>query len=63
MNGKQWYLSKTLWFNVLALVVIIANAFGYANFVPDAQTAEYGAALITLINVILRLVTSQKLTK
>lgn len=59
MDSKKWYFSKTLWFNVLALVVLVANAFGYVDFIPNENTAEYGAALITLINVILRFATKK----
>ncbi len=36
METKSWYLSKTLWFNGLALVVLVASSFGYTGEIsPD----------------------------
>jgi hypothetical protein len=61
MDSKQWYLSKTFWFNLIALVVLVVSSFGYADFIPDKNIAEYAAALVTLINIILRFVTNQGL--
>jgi hypothetical protein len=63
VNGsKKFYLSKTLWFNVLALVVMVANGFGYADFRADPHMAEYAFVVVTLLNVGLRFVTSQGIT-
>jgi hypothetical protein len=59
---KKFYLSKTFWFNVLALTVAIANPFGFLDFVPDEHLAEYAAAVVTVINVILRFVTEKPIT-
>lgn len=59
MDGKNFLKSKTLWFNVLALLVLVAEGFGYTDFVADPQMAEYAAAIITLINVGLRLITKE----
>lgn len=61
MVGKEFWKSKTLYFNILVLVVIVAEAFGYVDFVPNENTAEYAAAVITVINVILRFVTKEPL--
>ncbi len=56
----KWILgSKVFWFNVLALVVGIAQAFGFAGFTPDPKTAEYVMVMVTLINLILRFATRQ----
>ena len=57
---KKWYLSKTLWFNVVAVAVFIASAFGYADFIPDADVLAIVAAVL---NLVLRLVTNDKLTR
>ena len=60
MTGKQFWKSKTLWFNVLALVVILADSLGFADFVGDPLLEEYGLVLITIVNVLLRFVTKER---
>lgn len=57
MESKPFYLSKVFWFNVLALIVLVANGFGFVDFQADPETTEYAAVAITLINVILRFAT------
>lgn len=59
MQAKSWYLSKTLLFNILALVVMVATAFGFGEFKPDTWVVEVGTISILLINIILRLYTSR----
>ena len=54
---KPFYSSKTLWVNVIGIAAIIAQAqFG---FIIDAQTQ---AAILAVINMILRAVTKQPLS-
>lgn len=55
-GGKPFYLSKTLWVNVIALVAIIVQ--GYYGFVisPEIQ----GLALV-IINIVLRKLTKEEL--
>ncbi len=60
---KEWYKSKVFWFNVLALVVMLASAFGFGDFTPDPQWVEIGGVLITIINLILRFMTQQPLAR
>jgi len=57
MDPKRLLASKTFWFNLLAGAVLIANAFGYADFTADPRTAEYAGLAITLANIALRLLT------
>lgn len=58
---KKYYTSKTVWFNVLALVVALATAFGYVGELsPDLEV--FVPALIALINVVLRFLTNQGLS-
>lgn len=53
---KSWYLSKTLWVNCIAAVVMLLQMkFGFV-IDPEAQTG-----LLAMINVILRVVTKQPL--
>jgi len=56
---KKFYLSKTLWFNFLALVTIIAGNFGYGEFVAQAWVNDLGVSLVILVNLILRFVTKE----
>lgn len=51
---KPWYRSKTVWFNVLSIAVLIANQFGYVDFKVD-PVLEGG--VISLVNLVLRFIT------
>lgn len=56
-QSKKWYLSKTVWINVIAL----------AGFVVQTQTGflltpEVQAMALTLVNLAVRAVTKQELT-
>ena len=56
-DKKPWYHSKTIWLNVIAAIVIIAQmGFGFV-IDPEAQ-----AAIIIVINLILRAATGKGLT-
>ena len=57
--GKPFYKSKTFWFNVLFLVVSIAEAFGYADFVPGGDVQNLAVGLIAVVNILLRFVTRE----
>jgi hypothetical protein len=50
---KKWYTSKTLWVNLLSILAILAQT--YAG--NDIVSPEIQAALLGIINVILRGVT------
>ncbi|MBT9158510.1 MAG: hypothetical protein DDT36_01522 [Firmicutes bacterium] len=49
---KKWYLSKTLWANLLAIVAV----FGLE------LTGEEVTAVLAVINLVLRVVTKEELT-
>jgi len=53
---KKFYQSKTFWFFLLSLVVAIASAFGYADFVPEEAFGEVGVAIISVLGIVLRLI-------
>jgi len=56
METKPWYVSKTIWANVLMYVAMIASKqFGF-----EVSVEEQGAVLL-LVNVILRAVTKGKI--
>lgn len=60
MTPKPWYQSKTVWFNGLTALIVIATFFG---FVPNQELAgQISTALIALapfINLFLRFITKQ----
>ena len=49
---KAFYKSKVFWFNILAVVVVIASQFGFSEFTLDAEVA---AGVVAIINLVLRL--------
>ena len=63
MKPKEWYKSKTLWFNGLTLVVVVATGFGFATFQPDPEIQAVGLGIVAAVNLALRaLATSQPVT-
>ena len=55
MEGKHPLLSKTLWFNVLALVLVVARHYGYAEFVPSSLVGPLGVVAVAAVDIVLRL--------
>jgi len=60
---KPWYKSKVLWFNVLALVVFVAGAFGFAEFEAAPWVEPVGTVVVLIVNLVLRFVTDKKLAR
>jgi uncharacterized membrane protein len=50
----NWYFLKTkiFWFNLLALLVIVANAFGFSNFEMSEDVQQIATVIIILVNLI-----------
>ncbi|MGD8500057.1 MAG: hypothetical protein PVJ86_05390 [Phycisphaerales bacterium] len=57
--SKDFWKSKTIWFNGVAAVLYLVNQLGYADFVPDAGVMALVAAVV---NIVLRFVTKQPVT-
>jgi hypothetical protein len=53
---KTWYTSKTLWINIIAAIALVVQT--QIGFVIDPEAQ---AGLLTLINIVLRLITSTPL--
>ena len=56
-NSKEWYLSKTFWVNISALGLLIVQQFTGFVIRPEEQ-----AAILVLINLVLRAITGQTVT-
>jgi hypothetical protein len=57
---KKWYQSKTVWFNTLAFVVAVAASFGFDGSLP-MNLEVFVVPAVTVINLILRGVTTKKI--
>ena len=62
MDTKKWYLSKTLWFNGIAFVVIVLGGFGFQAEIPESWNIFVPVA-VAVVNGLLRLVTNQAVAK
>ena len=56
---KKWYHSKTLWVNLIAIVVAVLVNVGMEEVSQEIATTE--AAILGVINLVLRLLTKQGL--
>jgi hypothetical protein len=56
---KPFYKSRAFWFNTLALIIVVASAFGYTSFTADPKVDQYALVAVTLINLVLRFLTTQ----
>lgn len=55
---KKWYTSKTVWSNFIMLIgVIVLN-----TTVKNILTPEVQAAIITVVNLLLRIITKEEIT-
>lgn len=57
--SKSIFKSKTFYFNVLAFLVVLANAFGFGDFKANDTVLEVVAVLIPILNIVLRKITTQ----
>lgn len=54
MDSKQWYESKTLWFNILTVIAAILAVPEITSLIP-AEWLKYIVAVNALGNIILRI--------
>jgi hypothetical protein len=62
-DGKVLLKSKTFWFGVLIVVNAIATIFGFKDFQPSENLEKFVELGVGLIVILLRLKTSQPITK
>ena len=63
METTKWYLSKTLWVNVVATVATLAGVFKVdLGLTPEVQ-ATVVTTILALVNIALRLVTKTAIVK
>jgi uncharacterized membrane protein len=55
---KKWYHSKTIWVNIIAATAFIAQSLTSFVIKPEEQ-----AAILVIINLLLRAATKEELTK
>lgn len=55
---KKWWKSKTVWFNVVTGIIVIADQLS-----GKAIPVEVSAVIVSVGNVILRLITNKAVTK
>lgn len=58
---KPWYASKTLWFNVITVIIAVVGDLTKA-FTFSGVTAEIFAGILSVGNILLRLITNTALT-
>lgn len=52
--GKMWYKSETIWTNIVIIIALVCH-----SFLGFTLSAEEQAAILTIVNVTLRLVTKE----
>ena len=58
MESKNWYQSKTLWVNFIAIVGIVANSLWGIELDKEIQTA-LATSILAIVNIALRFVTNK----
>lgn len=54
---KKWYLSRTIWVNFIALIALIFQTITG----KEIMSPEFQAMILTIANVILRIITKAEL--
>ncbi len=61
VKAKQWYLSKTLQFNVITLVIAISDLVMKSGLITESRI-PYFILVIGIGNIILRSITNKPIT-
>ena len=56
---KNWYKSKTIWFNIIGLIVALAGELTQAF--PTGNVAKIAGIALTVGNIFLRLITTTQI--
>ena len=56
---KNWYKSKTIWFNIIGLIVTLAGELTTAF--PAGNVAKIAGSVLIVGNIILRLITTTQI--
>jgi hypothetical protein len=60
LKQKNWYLSKTVWFNFLTLIISILAIFGGIELgVSDDEINSISIAAVAVANIVLRFLTAK----
>lgn len=52
---KAWYTSKTVWLNILGLLVLLVKQATDTHLIPDASI---GVSVLGMLNIVMRFVTT-----
>lgn len=58
---KKWYHSKTLYVNIIGIVVVLVTVFGYEGVSAEILAIE--GSILAVVNLVLRLITKQGLER
>ena len=56
---KPFWKSKTLWFNLIFLLVTLATSWGYTDWQPTTEMQQIITGVVLILNLILRYMTKQ----
>lgn len=59
---KKWYESKTIWINLIAVVLEVGNALMTNPIIPT-KFAGVLTVVVTVLNIILRTISSTTISK
>lgn len=62
-DGKALLKSKSFWFGALIVINAVASIFGFKDFQPSESLEKFVELGVGLIVILLRLKTSQPITK